>query len=77
MTKDYKSENNIFGQKNQTMKTYEIVIVDPNTKKCRKIRPSSGGLFIVRIEGIYKNGESKSIEELSITMGEELEGCPI
>lgn len=64
-------------KKGQTIKTHEIIIVDPVTKKCRRMTPANGGLFVFRFEAYHKDGESRVVDELQVNMGDELAGCPV
>lgn len=61
----------------QIVKTHEITIVDPITGKARRITPTTGGLFVLRFEGVYIDGKTAAVEELPINMGDDLVGCEI
>jgi len=65
-------------KKGQTVKTHEIIVIDPVTRKCRRVTPAKPGeLFILRFEGVYHEGTSNSVEETQINIGGELAGCPV
>jgi len=67
-----------FIKKDHVVKTHEITIIDPETKKCRRITPARPGqLFVLRFEGVYEDGKTNPVEELQINSGSELAGYPI